>query len=350
LRYILLVNARVEWRDSTGQQGVVDLSSGVEVFIGRAVECQIRTDDPMVSRRHARIIFRDGRHMIEDLGSANGIFVGDNRTQTYIFNNGDSVRCGNLWVRYTADQGGYQMPQNYPVAQNMGPPPAMQGPPGPRPQTVSQPYNPTPMHSGMGTNPPGGPPPPSYVPPPAISHAPSHAPPPPSHAPPPPSHVPLPSTNVGGPPSGGGASAAEVQKLQRRIDQLQTELRMMRGGGDKAARMEELEKAVDKLTNENKELEDTVKRLESRVAADEGSAHVQKAVGVLRQADETVTGLNDALSELRINLMAAEGEVEQWATTLPRASFELVRESLHSCRAQMEVAKELIRQLRNAGQ
>jgi hypothetical protein len=47
--------------------------------------------------------------------------------------------------------------------------------------------------------------------------------------------------------------------------------------------------------------------------------------------------------------MAAEGEVEQWASTLPKASFELVRESLRSCRSQMETAKELMRQLRDAG-
>jgi hypothetical protein len=74
LGYIHLVGAQVSWRDAAGLSGVVELSYS-EIFIGRSMECAIRTDDPMVSRRHARIYFQDGRHIIEDLGSANGIYV-----------------------------------------------------------------------------------------------------------------------------------------------------------------------------------------------------------------------------------------------------------------------------------
>ena len=42
------------------------------------MECSIcLPDDPEASRRHARLFFRDGAWWIEDLGSANGTFVGE---------------------------------------------------------------------------------------------------------------------------------------------------------------------------------------------------------------------------------------------------------------------------------
>ena len=59
-----------------------------------------------------------------------------------------------------------------------------------------------------------------------------------------------------------------------------------------------------------------------------------------------MTGLNDVLSELRINLLAAEGEIEQYATILPAASYELVREAIRSSRMQMETARDIMRMLR----
>jgi pSer/pThr/pTyr-binding forkhead associated (FHA) protein len=43
--------------------------------IGRADGCDIHLDDPFVSRRHARVISCDVGTAIEDLGSANGIYV-----------------------------------------------------------------------------------------------------------------------------------------------------------------------------------------------------------------------------------------------------------------------------------
>src|SRR5215470_10678696 len=84
-------------------EGQIDLGYG-EIFIGRSMECAIRTDDPLVSRRHARIYFQNGGHWIEDLQSANGIFLGELRVQTHNLQNGDNVRCGNLWLRYVNEQ------------------------------------------------------------------------------------------------------------------------------------------------------------------------------------------------------------------------------------------------------
>ncbi len=67
----VLVHAGVERPLTTGQSYV----------IGRSVECQIVLADHMVSRRHARLIVREAL-LIEDLGSANGVFVDGRRIHT----------------------------------------------------------------------------------------------------------------------------------------------------------------------------------------------------------------------------------------------------------------------------
>jgi pSer/pThr/pTyr-binding forkhead associated (FHA) protein len=46
-----------------------------ETVIGRSSHCQIRLDDPMISRRHARVLVVQDQCTIEDLGSRNGILV-----------------------------------------------------------------------------------------------------------------------------------------------------------------------------------------------------------------------------------------------------------------------------------
>ncbi|MBP6421811.1 MAG: FHA domain-containing protein [Propionivibrio sp.] len=48
------------------------------VTFGRLPECTISiASDPDASRRHARIFRRDGEWWLEDLGSANGTFIGE---------------------------------------------------------------------------------------------------------------------------------------------------------------------------------------------------------------------------------------------------------------------------------
>jgi DNA-binding NtrC family response regulator len=56
------------------------MPSAGEMTIGRGRDCQVVVDDPMASRRHARIHIGDTL-TIEDLGSANGTTVGKDRLQ-----------------------------------------------------------------------------------------------------------------------------------------------------------------------------------------------------------------------------------------------------------------------------
>ena len=49
----------------------------VHRVLGRDPDALVRIDVPGVSRRHARIVVRDGRAPLEDLGSKNGSTLGD---------------------------------------------------------------------------------------------------------------------------------------------------------------------------------------------------------------------------------------------------------------------------------
>jgi hypothetical protein len=70
-------------------------SGGEELIIGRDVECDVLLADHSVSRRHARLVCRDGAWIVQDLESTNGTFV--NRTQVgrCQLRPGDHLHLGN---------------------------------------------------------------------------------------------------------------------------------------------------------------------------------------------------------------------------------------------------------------
>ena len=52
------------------------------VSIGRTAPCElVLSDDPDMSRRHARIFWSGSSWMIEDLNSSNGTFIGEFQTE-----------------------------------------------------------------------------------------------------------------------------------------------------------------------------------------------------------------------------------------------------------------------------
>ncbi len=72
----------------------VDLQRGV-TFIGRSEECEVTIEDPLVSRRHARILFEKDDVTLEDLGSRNGVRVnGRQISGSQKLADGDRVRIG----------------------------------------------------------------------------------------------------------------------------------------------------------------------------------------------------------------------------------------------------------------
>lgn len=68
---------------------------GSEVDIGRGPECLVTVEDPLVSRRHARICVRGEAAEIEDLGSRNGVRINGRVIQkTSPLTHGDRIRLG----------------------------------------------------------------------------------------------------------------------------------------------------------------------------------------------------------------------------------------------------------------
>ncbi|HTE56144.1 MAG TPA: FHA domain-containing protein [Kofleriaceae bacterium] len=97
------MGARVLFRDSHGRDGHVDLNPAAPLYVGRALDCAVRTDDAMVSRKHSMIRMENGRFYVEDLGSSNGTHVNDIRVTKHPLSHNDVVRCGSLWLRYVED-------------------------------------------------------------------------------------------------------------------------------------------------------------------------------------------------------------------------------------------------------
>lgn len=72
----------------------MDLTPG-EIFIGRGFNCQITLDDPLVSRRHAKMVVGVDAATIEDLGSRNGVRVnGRSIDALTTLVDGDRIRIG----------------------------------------------------------------------------------------------------------------------------------------------------------------------------------------------------------------------------------------------------------------
>ncbi|HEX4419554.1 MAG TPA: FHA domain-containing protein [Kofleriaceae bacterium] len=310
LAYLFPYVARLLWRDAQGIEGSLDLTSS-EIRLGRAMDCAIRTDDAMVSRHHSRVFWGGGGYILEDLGSANGVYFQEQRVQSHMFKHGDAVRCGSLWLRFvdTNQAADGQPMMQYPA---MGPTPAVA---------------PTGHVSAVGA-----------------AQLPVSAP-QPVVAPQPVSSPPI--------SAGPSESDVEIRVLRRRVEQLQTELRVYRTNKfnqDTARRMEDLENDLSMIEIERDNLKNKLDRAEQQLTLEAGSIKVRRALEIAAATADTSAQLNDLLSSLRIEVMAAEGEFEQYAQNIPRASFELIRQSLKDGQQHCDEAREMLRKLREVAE
>ncbi len=91
------------------------LSLGLEpITVGRAQECAIRSDDPRVSRLHATFFVEAGTLWVEDLGSANGVYIGANRVQRAPVLSGEYVLVGSILIRLLSVTGTMPPPSGVP--------------------------------------------------------------------------------------------------------------------------------------------------------------------------------------------------------------------------------------------
>ena len=72
------------------------------------IDLDAHDKEAKVSRRHARIIWRNGNFMIEDLGSTNGTFVNRGRRllpgEPHNLSNGDEIIVGKTFLRFVIDE------------------------------------------------------------------------------------------------------------------------------------------------------------------------------------------------------------------------------------------------------
>jgi hypothetical protein len=376
------------YHDSDGMDKVLMLGSE-PVLIGRATECQVQTQDAMVSRRHARI-FWEGNYWIEDLGSSNGVYVGNDKVQKAPFRPGDTVTCGSLILR--------MMPDTSPrTTGNMAPM-----------STSAM----SPARTGS-TPPVGSPPLASTMPPPSVPLAATMAPPPRAEVQIGPNAVlrgavAPPGAMTGAQSSlaeelrverqrrehaegavleaadrvrGAEARAAEFEAaakeaalLKRKLDQAQADLRRMRGGGapvedtrDDAeltmlrGRVVELESqlaaaarsaapsAAPSSSGEEGRLKRQVEQLQAelRRARPGGGEPVQMQSAPRPTMDpaaaDAAIALGDSLAELRASLRAANDEAG--LLTAPAESVQVVGEALRGAAEQLEAARGHLRAL-----
>ena len=79
---------------------------GQSLHIGRSPGSDIQLDDQSVSRRHAVIAHRDGRTLLLDDRSLNGIYVNGRRVSEAVLNDGDWIAIGHVSLRYVEVTGG----------------------------------------------------------------------------------------------------------------------------------------------------------------------------------------------------------------------------------------------------
>lgn len=84
----------------------VDLQRGI-TLIGRSEDCEVTIEDPLVSRRHARILVDGDDITLEDLGSRNGVRLnGKSIKGSAKLTDGDRVRIGTqefVFCRFEAE-------------------------------------------------------------------------------------------------------------------------------------------------------------------------------------------------------------------------------------------------------
>ena len=330
------------------------------VLVGRATECQVQTQDAMVSRRHARI-FWDGNYWIEDLGSSNGVYVGNDKVQKAPFRPGDTVTCGSLILRLMPDTSPRMTGNMAPMSTGSMPP---QSTGSMAPARSSTP----PVGSGALPPPPPAPPPPTPAPPPMAASAPSSL---AVTMTPPPSRgevqvgpnavlrgaIASPHAMTSQPSSLGEELRAERQKrndaeraleeatreaalFKRKVDQLQADLKRARGGQAPADETRD-DGELQLLRGRVAELEGQLRRARPDSGAIQMSTSGRGSVDPA--AADAAIALGDSLAELRASLRAANDEAG--LLTAPAESVEVVGESLRSAAEQLEAARAHLRAL-----
>jgi pSer/pThr/pTyr-binding forkhead associated (FHA) protein len=90
-------HAHFEVISSDEKNEIIELGEE-EVFIGRSPRCDIHLPLENVSRRHARVVFRNEEYHVEDLNSTNGVYVNGIRVEKCVLRNNDQIVIGGVKI------------------------------------------------------------------------------------------------------------------------------------------------------------------------------------------------------------------------------------------------------------
>jgi len=90
--------------DSDGVDKTFEVGE-VPVVVGRAPDCAVRSEDPLVSRYHAQVFVDGGHCWIQDLDSSNGVYVGGERVKRGAMPLHDIVLVGSIVMQVLPPEG-----------------------------------------------------------------------------------------------------------------------------------------------------------------------------------------------------------------------------------------------------
>ena len=67
---------------------------GKNFRVGRAPQCEVVVEGPRVSRLHARLVLKETQWFVEDLDSANGVFLNGRKVKCEELHPGDLLEFG----------------------------------------------------------------------------------------------------------------------------------------------------------------------------------------------------------------------------------------------------------------
>lgn len=85
-----------------GRRKDIPLNKGVFV-IGRRSDCDVYIPHIFVSRKHCRIVHKDNKVVVQDLGSANGTFINNERIMEGVLQAGDVLSVGSFTFTVAID-------------------------------------------------------------------------------------------------------------------------------------------------------------------------------------------------------------------------------------------------------
>lgn len=78
--------------------------TNTEITFGTLESCDIKLDDSFISRQHCRLIYKDNRLFLMDLGSTNGTFIDDNRVEKISVPEKGKFQIGKTQIEYSLEQ------------------------------------------------------------------------------------------------------------------------------------------------------------------------------------------------------------------------------------------------------